>query len=232
MIGLAENILKKEISFGDKNKFPSKRSLNLCQNDEDEHKTAKTWIAFAIYLVCLALFVHFGVFNQLQKINNLESVYNATEAQLSELQDANSDYEEVRAEYSHYGNGYLNDEEKALQDRLDMIDVIEQQLLDQGALEAIDITGNTAELTINSEKLSNLSEIVANLESSDIVSYVTVSTSTNDQSSSTDSSTSEVLSTMTITFKDVTTDTSSDTSSDSTAETTASATASSTEAAQ
>ena len=227
MIGLAENILKKEISFGDKNKFPSKRSLNLCQNDEDEHKTAKTWIAFAIYLVCLALFVHFGVFNQLQKINNLESVYNATEAQLSELQDANSDYEEVRAEYSHYGNGYLNDEEKALQDRLDMIDVIEQQLLDQGALEAINITGNTAELTINSEKLSNLSEIVANLESSDIVSYVTVSTSTNDQSDST-----EVLSTMTITFKDVTTDASSDTASDSTAEATAGATASSTEAAQ
>jgi hypothetical protein len=210
-IVLADSILKKEISFGvKKEKYPSKRSINLAGVDEDSHKTARTWGWFAIYLVCLALFVRFGVYGPIQKIYELENTYNQDVASLETLQEANSNYEEVRKEYSHYGNGYLNDEESVLQDRMDMLEVVETQLLDQGALAGISISDNTAELTINSEKLGSLSTIVANLESSDIVSYVTVSSSADDEESS-------VMSTMTITFKDVGSDTASETTSDSTA---------------
>jgi hypothetical protein len=198
---LADNILNKQISFRRKEKYPAKRSMNLCQLNEDPHKTAKTWAVFAVYLVCLALFVQFGVMGPLRKIDLLQSSYETQEQQLSTLQNANSDYEEVRAEYSHYGNGYLNDEESVLQDRLDMINVVESQLLNKGALAGMSIEGNTAELTINSEKLGNVSEIVASLEKSDIVSYVTVSTSQHDEA--TEDSSGSVLSTMTIVFRDV-----------------------------
>lgn len=204
---MADNILNKEIHFSRKDKYPEKRSLNLCQLNEDPHKTAKTWGLFAVYLVCLALFANFAVMKPLQKINQLEASYNQEQQTLSTMQNANADYEQVRAEYSHYGNGYLNDQEAVLQDRLDMIDVIESQLLNQGALAGVNITGNTAELTIDSEKLGNVSGIVAQLEQSDIVSYVTVSTSTNDGTvDGTVDTSGTVLSTMTIVFKDVAVD--------------------------
>lgn len=200
---MADNILNKEIHFSRKDKYPEKRSLNLCHLNENPHKTAKTWGLFAVYLVCLALFANFAVMKPLQKINQLEASYNQQQQTLSTMQNANADYEQVRAEYSHYGNGYLNDQEAVLEDRLDMIDVIESQLLNQGALAGVNITGNTAELTIDSEKLGNVSGIVAQLEQSDIVSYVTVSTSTNDGAVDTSGT---VLSTMTIVFKDVAVD--------------------------
>lgn len=200
---MADNILNKEIHFSRKDKYPEKRSLNLCHLNENPHKTAKTWGLFAVYLVCLALFANFAVMKPLQKINQLEASYNQQQQTLSKMQNANADYEQVRAEYSHYGNGYLNDQEAVLEDRLDMIDVIESQLLNQGALAGVNITGNTAELTIDSEKLGNVSGIVAQLEQSDIVSYVTVSTSTNDGAEDTSGT---VLSTMTIVFKDVAVD--------------------------
>lgn len=200
---MADNILNKEIHFSRKDKYPEKRSLNLCHLNENPHKTAKTWGLFAVYLVCLALFANFAVMKPLQKINQLEASYNQQQQTLSTMQNANADYEQVRAEYSHYGNGYLNDQEAVLEDRLDMIDVIESQLLNQGALAGVNITGNTAELTIDSEKLGNVSGIVAQLEQSDIVSYVTVSTSTNDGAEDTSGT---VLSTMTIVFKDVAVD--------------------------
>lgn len=200
---MADNILNKEIHFSRKDKYPEKRSLNLCRLNENPHKTAKTWGLFAVYLVCLALFANFAVMKPLQKINQLEASYNQQQQTLSKMQNANADYEQVRAEYSHYGNGYLNDQEAVLEDRLDMIDVIESQLLNQGALAGVNITGNTAELTIDSEKLGNVSGIVAQLEQSDIVSYVTVSTSTNDGAEDTSGT---VLSTMTIVFKDVAVD--------------------------
>ena len=87
----------------------------------------------------------------------------------------------MRAQYSHYGNGYLNEDEAAEQDRIKILDVVEQKLLSEGALENISITGNTATLTINNRKLGNVSDISAALEENDIVKYVTVTNSETDQ---------------------------------------------------
>lgn len=197
--------LNQEISLKRKSKYPEKTSINLAQLNEDPGKKKRTWALFGVYVVGLLVFVHFGVFNQIRKINELEAAYHTAENQLSALQESNSDYDEVRAQYSHYGNGYLNDEEAVLQDRMDILDVVEKDVENTGALVGLSVSGNTAQLQIDSQKLANVSEIVSKLESEDIVSYVTVSTSAtnnaNYSSESTDSSRT-VLTTLTVTFKD------------------------------
>ena len=162
---------------------------------------------FAVYLVLLFFFTRFGVIGQLQRISAMESEYSTLQSQVDALKNSNAGYDAVRAEYSHYGNGYLNDDEKAQQDRMKILDVIEDKLLPSDALQDITITQNTATLTINSEKLKNVSEIVADLESDPIVSYVTVTQSTgNAQQASADpkaaSDGKNVTSTMTIVFQD------------------------------
>ncbi len=158
---------------------------------------------FMVYLVLLGLFTKYMIIDQLAVIDRMERAYQDRQQTLEDIKNENSIYEEVRAEYSHYGNGYLNDEERALEDRMEILKVIEEQLLSKDALQNIAITDNVATLTINSEKLANVSQIVASLEDYPIVEYVTVSNSaTNERYIGQEEKTSGVVTTMTIFFRD------------------------------
>ena len=82
----------------------------------------------------------------------------------------------MREEYSHYGNGYLNDEEKIEQNRMAMMRVIQRNVISKSEIQSVEISGNVATLTIDNIRLKTVSDIVASLEDDDIVSFVTVST--------------------------------------------------------
>lgn len=205
--------LNTEIKLGRSQKFPSKKSINLLIREKHTRQNVAALLLFGVYLVLLYFFVRYGVQAQLAKIDSLQAAYNRMEDMVEDAKAANSDYEAVRAEYSHYGNGYLNDEEKAEQDRMEILQIIEDNLFDKDALQTISITGNVATLTINSEKLANVSEIVQKLEEEDIVSYVTVTNAEGSQSQrareeaeeegeSAEDAERNVTSTMTIFFKD------------------------------
>ena len=173
--------LKTEIKLGGRKKrYPVRKSINLYIVERHTKQNVAALCLFGIYLVCLYLFVQFAVIDQLRKVDQLEQQYNNTEQAYEALSEQNSDYDKVLQEYSHYGNGYLNDDEKALQDRMEILKIAEDQILDKDALESISISGNQATLTINSQKLSNVSSLAADLEDYDIVSYVTVDTSSRD----------------------------------------------------
>ena len=173
--------LNTEIKLGGRKKrYPVRKSINLYIVERHTKQNTIALCLFGVYLVCLYLFVQFAVIDQLQKVDQLEQQYNNTEQAYEALSEQNSDYDKVLQEYSHYGNGYLNDDEKALQDRMEILKIAEDQILDKDALESITISGNQATLTINSQKLSNVSSLAADLEDYDIVSYVTVDTSSRD----------------------------------------------------
>lgn len=173
--------MNKEIHLGGKPKYPSKKSINLLIEEKHTKQNVAAILLFLVYLVLLALFTRYAVIGQLNRIDELHAAYDEEAAQVEAMKEANSGYEAVRAEYSHYGNGYLNDEERAMQDRMAILGVIEDQLLPSGAVQNISVSENVATLTINSEKLKNVSEIVTELESQDIVSYVTVTQSSGSQ---------------------------------------------------
>ena len=82
----------------------------------------------------------------------------------------------MREEYSHYGNGYLNDEEKIEQNRMAMMRAIQRNVISKSEIQSVEISGNVATLTIDNIRLKTVSDIVASLEDDDIVSFVTVST--------------------------------------------------------
>lgn len=202
-------------------KYPSKTSINLLitESHAKEHTTFAVVIVIAI--IAAIAFSYFGLFRPMVEINALQSAYNDKQSELETLTAQTADFDEVQKEYSHYGNNYLNDEEKAEQDRLSILKVVENELMTSGALENISITGNTATLTINNDKLKNVSEIIRKLESYDIVDYASVSTSQTDnqEDSGQTASSQKVLSTMTINFKDANAD-ETDSSGDESSETT------------
>ena len=93
-------------------KYPKKRRINLYQKQVKKGKIAAELGVFVVFMGLVYGFSQFGVVRLLRKADQAEAVYAATEQQLSALQKSNEVYSEVQAEYAHYGNGYLNEEER------------------------------------------------------------------------------------------------------------------------
>ena len=159
-----------------KTKYPEKTSLNLVEKAKTQSKPGVQILLFVIFLVLLAIFVKFMVVDKLVEAYEAETAYMTMQNQIAQLQEANKDYEKVREEYSHYGNGYLNDAERAERDRMEMLKIIDRHVVRRAKVETIEIAENAASLTINEIGLKTVAAMVADLEDEDVVSYVTVST--------------------------------------------------------
>ena len=170
-----------EIQIGGGSKYPKKTSINLLRVESHVKENLFSIVVLLIFMTAVLFAVKHFVIGGYAEVDRMESYYNSEQSILDAMKDKNAEYSEVRAQYSHYGNGYLNEDEAAEQDRIKILDVVEQKLLSEGALENISITGNTATLTINNRKLGNVSDISAALEENDIVKYVTVTNSETDQ---------------------------------------------------
>ena len=172
-----ESILNKQIG---KSKYPVKTSINLMVVEKHTGRNIRSVLVFAAFMVALAFFTRYMVIDKIMDISNRESRYNQQEDLLEKLKTSNQVYDQVRAEYSHYDNSYLSDDERSLQDRMEILRIIEDELLKRDALQNISISGNSAVLTVNAGKLSNIAQIVGKLESKPIVDYVTVSNAQTD----------------------------------------------------
>lgn len=178
-------------------KYPEKTSINLVSKEKGLSDPKYQIIVFVIFLVILAVFVKFMVIDLIMDSVRAQNDYQTTQNTISQLKDKNSDYAAVRAEYSHYGNGYLNDEERAERNRQSMMNVIDADVLSKASITGIDISGNVAKVTVNGVTLKTVSAIVSDLESEGSVSFVTVATA------GTTSNNSNVTSTLTVNFKSV-----------------------------
>ena len=157
-------------------RYPDKTSINLLMRDNSVRDPKFQIILFVIFAVVLALFVKFLVVDKLAEAYDAEKAYTQMQTQIDQLRASNEKYDQVREEYSHYGNGYLNDEEKIEQNRMAMMRVIQRNVISKSEIQSVEISGNVATLTIDNIRLKLFSDIVASLEDDDIVSFVTVST--------------------------------------------------------
>lgn len=127
-------------------KYPKKRRINLYQKQTKKGKIAAELGAFAVFMVFVYGFSRFGVMLPLQEADRAEAVYAATEKELRTLEKSNEVYGEVLAEYAHYGNGYLNEEESKLPDRRMMLDSLKSQIFPLTAVSSVSITSDQMSL--------------------------------------------------------------------------------------
>lgn len=189
-------------------KFPTKTTINLAYKEQDRNQQIVRAVTWVIIAAALIVAVKFLVFNQLQKVNTAENEYNAAVEQLTALQKSNSKYSSVNAEYVHYGAGDLNDDELHRQDREAMMKVIDKYVNVDSGIQSIEITDNTAKLTIERTTLREVSDVVSGLQKSEIVQSVSPSTASNEDYDG------AVTAEITVTFVDPAGDTSSTESSD------------------
>lgn len=157
-------------------KYPEKTSINLAMRDENADNVKFSLGGFAIFMVVLALFTKFAVIDRLNEANAAEAAYMEVQSQIATLRETNEAYDQVKEEYSHYSNSFLNEEELAEADRIQVLDLLEKCVLPSADVQSLQVTGNAATLTINDTTLNTVSDIVKALESDSRTDYVTVST--------------------------------------------------------
>ena len=155
-----------KVQIGRSGKYPSKKTINLMYREHDTQDRVFTLVLFALFMIFLYFFSRYGVAAQLARADAAEANYSRMEQNLEKMKEANSQYASVRADYSHYGNGYLNDEELSRQDRVTMLNVIDERVHAAGGIQTIQIQDNIAVITVGV---------------TEYVSYVTAQTAATDE---------------------------------------------------
>ena len=159
-----------------KDRYPEKTSINLVMKEQEQGNWKAQLAIFAVFLVLLGVFVRVEVVGRLNSVMEASAQYSDMQSQIAAFQQYNEDYEQVEEAYSHYSNNYLTEEEKALQDRLQIFEMLETYVMPHAQIQSIEISENTVTVIISKTNLNIVSSIVAMLEGDSRTSYVSVST--------------------------------------------------------
>ena len=173
--------------------YPTKTTINLAVDDKGENKMARNLVLFAVALVLIALLAKFAVVDVMAAASAASGKVAAAQSQLSALEAANADYDELQERYAAFTVNSLSDVEKALADRGAILDLLQGTVANMAELQSVNVTGNTVMLQFANTSLQDVSRVVASLEGSDLVANVSMSTAKTDRND-------EVVSTITVTL--------------------------------
>ncbi|MBR3346060.1 MAG: hypothetical protein IKG37_03175 [Solobacterium sp.] len=197
-----QSIFSQELSFGKKGskggkiRYPEKTYINLVQ-DENKGKDQRSLIGFGIFLIFLAIFVKFAVFDQLDKVAQAERAYNQVLAQVNEVRAANSEYDAVKAKYDEVTDWYMTDEEKMEVDKNNVFRMLEEDIMPYVGIQSVQIAGNTIVVQTNVTNLHTVSTFLSVLQNDSRNGFVTVTTA---NASNEDQSNNSVIASVIITY--------------------------------
>ena len=178
--------LSKEISFGKKTaKYPTKKTINFISDAQDKtNRRAIVW--FVIFMILLVPFSYFGVYGMINKVNAAEAQYNLVQEQIDTLNAQTTDYSDVQAKYDTVVGSFLTDDEKVCINRMDIFKMIEEDIQPSATVQSITITGSQVTVVTGTTNLTTVSSLIVTLQADKRNSYVTVTTTADSTSTSTD----------------------------------------------
>jgi len=156
-------------------RYPTKVSINLAYQARVYHKP-KNVILISVLLILIVLFGKFAVADRFTHLREAEEALGAAEALLTELQASNAQWDAIAAEYQLYSYQSYSDEEKALVDRMEIFNLVEQHLMTVSKVSNLSLKGNTLSATLSGLTLKDTSYLIQNLRSSPIVQDVSIFT--------------------------------------------------------
>lgn len=156
-----------------KTEYPSKRSMNLYYKPDRTTKpaTAALYILFA--LTCLLGLGKVMVYDLWAETRDAEQTLALEQARLKGMMAELEDYSHVRERYSLYS---ATEEEQALIDRMEVLDLLDDALGTQARLNAVSVSGDAVQLQFSGVTLAQTAQIVRALEASPIVASTRVNT--------------------------------------------------------
>lgn len=122
---------KFSLPFGKKNTasaMPTKTTMNLAIREVNEADRKSNIVIAVVAVLAILLLGKFGfldVYSEWQAANDAK---NAAQAERDDAQLLLTTYQKTADRYSHYYNAFLTDEELALLDRIDLLDMLQTEL--------------------------------------------------------------------------------------------------------
>ena len=136
---------KLSLPFGKKNaaaQMPSKTTMNLAIREVNE-ADRKSNIAIAVIailaIVLLGKFGFLDVYSEWQTANDQK---NAAQQDWADAQLMLATYQKTADRYSHYFNAFLTDEELAMVDRIELLDMLQTELFQQARMISLSVETN------------------------------------------------------------------------------------------
>ena len=161
----------------DTNAAPTKKTMNFVRHESAVNLKKLIPIVLVI-LVVLGIFAKFGILDQLNKktmaLNELGDKQMQLEAANMKLQQL----AELEEQYNRYSFGLMDEKERAMVDRNDVLTLFENQVKNVAIVKNFAVNDNVLTTNISGITLDQASRIVQNLEQNPLVESATVYSAT------------------------------------------------------
>lgn len=153
-------------------KFPTKTRINLAKR-ESKKKDIITLAVGAVLIAGLSAAVaKFAVIDQLDRLTQAETAYNAVHTQYVAMLQAVEDYPKVEERYRTYSRSWMLSGDTnglARVDRTDVLDLVEKRLMPYGAINTLSLRDSVMVVSMSGMNLSQISAMFERLQTEKIV---------------------------------------------------------------
>lgn len=156
-----------------KSAYPTKTSMNLFYKPDRTTKPATVALYVLFVATCLLGLSKLLVYDLWAENQEAQKTLIAVQDQLNGTMIQLADYSQVRERYSRYS---ATEEERALIDRMEVLDLLDEAVGGTAQLDHVSISGDMAQVQFSGVTLAQTAQIVRVLESSPIVAGTVVNT--------------------------------------------------------
>ena len=151
----------------------SKRSMNFVHH-KSEFNIMKVLPVAAVIAAALSIFVRVGFLDMLDQKTIAYRNLASKQERLAAVNTRLVDYEELASQYGRYSYGWMSEAEVSLVNRLDVLNLVEEEITPYATLENFAVNNNVLTLNIYGITLENASDMVNRLEQSPLVANASV----------------------------------------------------------
>ena len=153
----------------------NKQSMNLAVFEKKQVNPVRILVIVLVLVLVFVVVGKFGIVDRYEKVNQARSAMQDQQDLYNALLIANAEYNDVLLEFNKYSFGAMTDEERAVADRGEVLDLIEGYLVSAAQIENVSLTANELNVEMSGINLEKASSLMNNLMTDELVKNVTVS---------------------------------------------------------
>lgn len=153
----------------------NKQSMNLAVFEKKQVNPVRILVTVLVLVLVFVVVGKFGIVDRYEKVDQARSAMQDQQDLYNALLIANAEYNDVLLEFNKYSFGAMTDEERAVADRGEVLDLIEGYLVSAARIEKVSLTANELNVEMSGINLEKASSLMKNLMTDELVKNVTVS---------------------------------------------------------
>ncbi len=153
----------------------NKQSMNLAVFEKKQVNPVRILVTVLVLVLVFVVVGKFGILDRYDKVDQARSAMQDQQDLYNALLIANAEYNDVLLEFNKYSFGAMTDEERAVADRGEVLDLIEGYLVSAARIEKVSLTANELNVEMSGINLEKASSLMNNLMTDELVKNVTVS---------------------------------------------------------